>query len=103
MVQAMCSGLTAVQVVTPASGGPADKAGVKSRDIVEAIDGRPTKGLSLYDAGDMLQGGEGSQVGSAHCTYSLISCTQPCAANTVVRLPHSHLSATACSQNMYHM
>ena len=55
------------QVVTPAPGGPAERAGLKSGDIIAAIDGKPTNGLSLYDAGDMLQGAEGSEVwGSVH-------------------------------------
>lgn len=57
------------QVVTPSPGGPADKAGIKSRDVVVSIDGKPTTGLSLYDAGDMLQGGEGSQVCSSPVTH----------------------------------
>lgn len=50
------------QVITPSPGGPADKAGIQPRDAVLAIDGKPTAGLSLYDAGDLLQGPEGSQV-----------------------------------------
>ncbi|KAL3153523.1 hypothetical protein ABBQ38_011854 [Trebouxia sp. C0009 RCD-2024] len=49
-------------VVTPAPGGPADRAGLQAGDIIAAIDGKPTNGASLYDAGDMLQGAEGSEV-----------------------------------------
>ena len=51
-----------LQVITPSADGPADKAGIKPRDGVIAIDGKPTAGASLYDAGDRLQGPEGSQV-----------------------------------------
>lgn len=64
--------MLAEQVVTPAPDGPADKAGVKSRDVVVSIDGKPTTGLSLYDAGDMLQGGDGSQVCFIHACISLL-------------------------------
>ncbi len=53
------------QVVTPAPGGAADLAGIKPGDIIAAIDGKPTKGLSLYEAADLLQGAEGTQVGCA--------------------------------------
>ena len=52
--------------MTPAPGGPADKAGVRSRDTVVEIDGKATTGMSLYEAGDMLQGGEGSQAGACN-------------------------------------
>ena len=51
-----------MQVITPSADGPADKAGIRSRDNVVNIDGKPTAGISLYDAGEMLQGPEGSQV-----------------------------------------
>lgn len=49
-------------VVTPAAGGPADSAGVKAGDIIAAIDGKPTSGMSLYEASDLLQGDPDSQV-----------------------------------------
>ena len=51
-----------LQVITPSAGGPADKAGIQPRDYVAKIDGRATAGISLYDAGELLQGTEGSQV-----------------------------------------
>ena len=47
--------------MTPAPGGPADTAGIKPGDVIAAIDGRPTRGLSLYEAADLLQGAEGTE------------------------------------------
>ena len=63
-----------MQVVTPAPGGPADKAGLQAGDIIVAIDGKPTNGASLYDAGDMLQGAEGSEVSTAVAIFCAVPC-----------------------------
>ncbi|KAK9806765.1 hypothetical protein WJX72_001801 [[Myrmecia] bisecta] len=49
-------------VITPSANSPADKAGIKPRDTIASIDGHPTQGMSLYEAGDLLQGQEGSEV-----------------------------------------
>lgn len=49
-------------VISPAPGGPADRAGIKPQDEILDIDGQPTSDLSLYAAGNMLQGAEGTQV-----------------------------------------
>lgn len=49
-------------VVAPAPGGPADRAGVRAGDVIEAIDGTPTSNLSIYEAGELLQGEAGSSV-----------------------------------------
>ncbi len=43
-------------------GGPADRAGVKSNDLVEQIEGVDTKGMPLRDAVDRLRGDEGTSV-----------------------------------------
>jgi carboxyl-terminal processing protease len=43
-------------------GGPADRAGVKSNDLIEQIDGADTKGMALRDAVDRLRGDEGTSV-----------------------------------------
>lgn len=56
-----------VVVLTPTPGGPADKAGVKAGDVIMSVDGNPTKGLSLYDVSDLLQGEADSQVGWDGC------------------------------------
>lgn len=50
-------------VLTPTPGGPADKAGVKAGDVIVSVDDTPTRGLSLYDVSDLLQGEADSQVG----------------------------------------
>ena len=43
-------------------GGPADRAGVKSGDLIEQIEGVDTKGMALRDAVDRLRGDEGTNV-----------------------------------------
>jgi carboxyl-terminal processing protease len=53
-------GYAAVIAVIP--GGPADKAGVENSDIVEAIEGKSTRDLSLAEIHDMLSGQQGSTV-----------------------------------------
>ena len=53
---------TEVQVITASAGGPAEEAGIAPRDELVAIDGQETRGRSLYEAGDLLQGPSGSQV-----------------------------------------
>jgi len=47
-------------VVTPLAGGPAEAAGIKAGDTIAAIDNVSTRGLSLYEASDLLLGGEGT-------------------------------------------
>ncbi len=49
-------------VIAPAPGGPAEKAGIRPGDEILAIDGQQTSELSLYAAGGLLQGVEGSEV-----------------------------------------
>ncbi|GBF95448.1 carboxyl-terminal-processing peptidase chloroplastic [Raphidocelis subcapitata] len=49
-------------VVTPTPGGPAARAGVRAGDVIESIGGVPTAGMSLYEASDLLQGPEGTEV-----------------------------------------
>ncbi len=36
-------------------GGPAESAGVRSGDIISAVNNTPTKGISLYEASELLQ------------------------------------------------
>ena len=66
-------------------GGPADRAGVKSNDLIEQIEGVDTKGMSLRDAVDRLRGDEGTtvtikvrQAGAAQSrSYSIVRGRHP--------------------------
>ncbi len=49
-------GTSALVVLSPAPGGPADKAGIRPGDTILAIDGTPTSSLSLYAAGALCRG-----------------------------------------------
>jgi carboxyl-terminal processing protease len=49
-------------VVAPEKGSPADQAGVRAGDIIEYIDGKATRDISLYDARQLLNGAPGSEV-----------------------------------------
>lgn len=49
-------------IVSVTKGGPAEKAGMKAGDVVEYIDNKATRDISLYDARQMLQGEPGSTV-----------------------------------------
>eukprot|EP00873_Tetraselmis_striata_P028575 jgi/Tetstr1/448839/TSEL_036065.t1 len=49
-------------VVAPSDGGPADRAGIRPKDVILSIDGKDTKSLTLYQAAELLQGAEGSSV-----------------------------------------
>ncbi len=49
-------------VIAPMKGSPADQAGVRAGDIIEYIDGKATRDISLYDAKQLLNGAAGSDV-----------------------------------------
>ena len=49
-------------VVSVMSGSPADKAGLKSGDVVEFIENKATRDISLYDALEMVYGPSGTEV-----------------------------------------
>ena len=46
-------------VIAPMKGSPADQAGIKSGDIIEYIDNKATRDISLYDAKQLLNGPAG--------------------------------------------
>ena len=56
-------GYAAIISVIP--GGPADKAGIQASDIIEAIEGKSTRELSLAEVHNMLQGPPGSNLNLA--------------------------------------
>ncbi|MGH9966970.1 MAG: S41 family peptidase [Pyrinomonadaceae bacterium] len=49
-------------VIAPMKGSPADQSGVRAGDIIEYIDGKATRDISLYDAKQLLNGPAGSEV-----------------------------------------
>src|SRR5437660_1390218 len=49
-------------IVAPVKGSPADQAGVRAGDIIEYIDGKATRDISLYDARQLLNGQSGTEV-----------------------------------------
>src|SRR5436190_6045305 len=49
-------------IVAPVKGSPADQAGVRAGDIIEYIDGKATRDISLYDARQLLNGAAGTDV-----------------------------------------
>src|SRR5438132_9990315 len=56
-------GYAAVVSVIP--GGPADKAGLQASDIIDAIEGRSTREMSLAEVHNLLEGQPGSNVSLA--------------------------------------
>lgn len=49
-------------IISAVKGGPADRAGIKAGDVIEYIDGKATRDISLYDGRQMLLGDSGSSV-----------------------------------------
>ena len=49
-------------IIAPMKGSPADQAGLQAGDIVEYIDNKATRDISLYDAKQLLNGAAGSEV-----------------------------------------
>jgi carboxyl-terminal processing protease len=49
-------------VIAPVKGGPAEQAGVQAGDIIEYIDNKATRDISLYDAKQLLNGPSGTEV-----------------------------------------
>lgn len=50
-------------VISVIKGGPADKAGLKSGDVIEYVDTKASRDISLYDATQLVAGATGTTVG----------------------------------------
>lgn len=51
-----------IEVIAPINGSPADKAGLKARDIISAINNTSTAGMSIDQAVNAIRGPKGTQV-----------------------------------------
>jgi carboxyl-terminal processing protease len=51
-----------IVIVSPLSGFPAEKAGLKPKDVIAGIDGKTTSGMSVNTAVTKIRGKEGTQV-----------------------------------------
>ena len=51
-----------IQVIAPLAGYPAEKAGVKPKDLIISIDGKSTSGMSVNDAVNAIRGKAGTTV-----------------------------------------
>lgn len=49
-------------VIAPVKGSPADVGGVRAGDVIEYIDNKATRDISLYDARQLLNGAPGTEV-----------------------------------------
>jgi len=49
-------------VISAIKGSPADKAGIKNGDVIEYIDGKASRDISLYDAKQLVDGEAGSTI-----------------------------------------
>lgn len=51
-----------LQVIAPITGTPAAKAGLKAQDLIAAINGKPTSGMSVSEAASKIRGKAGTKV-----------------------------------------
>src|SRR2546423_4182697 len=49
-------------IIAPMKGSPADQAGLRTGDIIEYIDNKATRDISLYDAKQLLNGAPGTEI-----------------------------------------
>ncbi len=51
-----------IKIIAPIEGTPADRAGLKSGDVIVELDGKPVEGMSLRNAVNAMRGRPGTQV-----------------------------------------
>ncbi|MGM3386674.1 S41 family peptidase [Stutzerimonas stutzeri] len=51
-----------IKVVSPIDDTPASKAGIEAGDLIVKIDGKPTKGMSMMDAVNLMRGKPGTDI-----------------------------------------
>ena len=51
-----------IEIIAPLAGTPADKAGLKSKDVISAVNGQSTSGMTIDAAAMAIRGPSGSQV-----------------------------------------
>lgn len=98
-----------LMVIAPIENTPADKAGLKSNDIILEINGKSSKGMSVKDAADLIRGKKGTNVtllikreGTAEKLYTItrdkidvksVSITIPKGANVPKNIGYIRLSS----------
>jgi carboxyl-terminal processing protease len=51
-----------IEIISPIAGFPAEKAGLKAKDVISEIDGKSAVGISVTEAVNKIRGEEGSKV-----------------------------------------
>ena len=74
-------------VISTIPGGPADKAGVETGDIIEAIEGRSTREMSLAEVSTLLSGQPGSNVNIAVVRTRKVEPQKITITRTIVTVP----------------
>ncbi|HSX53529.1 MAG TPA: S41 family peptidase [Patescibacteria group bacterium] len=67
-------------VISPIAGSPADKAGLKSKDLIAKINGTSTSGMSVDDAVSRIRGDKGTKV-----TLQIVRDQSPTLSITITR------------------
>jgi len=100
-----------VIVMSPLDGSPAAAAGLRARDMISAIDGKGTAGMSVNDAVDKIRGAKGTQVtlqivrGDQHLTLTITRDTinVPTATSKILDNNVGYLNVSQFSSDTYQL